>query len=202
LRADLAAFLDADSDFRAETGAVPTAFERRVEPTPVGEVSITGFVDRIDRTTDGSAVYVIDYKTGRADDYEQATPADPFLGGRYLQLPAYVLAGAGAETLQGMYWFITSRGEFKRVVYEETASNRERFDSTVGAIVDGMRAGAFPAVSGVEDDFYNTFDNCRYCAFDRACARRRVYEFEAKQSDPAVQPWHRVAATARGEIQT
>jgi hypothetical protein len=202
LRADLAAFLDHDSDFRIETGAVPANFELRVPPTPVHDVNVTGFVDRIDRTPDGSAAYVIDYKTGKADDYENKTPSDPFLGGTLLQLPVYVLAAHDAEKVEAMYWFVTARGEFKRVPYVETASSRERFEETIGAILDGMRGGAFPAVSGQEDDFYKSFDNCRWCAFDRLCARRRVYEFDAKQSDTSMALWHRVAATARGDSNT
>jgi hypothetical protein len=202
LRADLAAFLDHDSDFRNETGAVPANFELRVPPTPVHDVNVTGFVDRIDRTPDGSAAYVIDYKTGKADDYENKTSSDPFLGGRLLQLPVYVLAARDAERVQAMYWFVTGRGEFKRVPYVETASSRERFNDTIGAILEGMRGGAFPAVSGQEDDFYKSFDNCRWCEFDRLCSRRRVYEFDAKQTDTSMEPWHRVAAAARGETST
>jgi hypothetical protein len=112
-----------------------------------------------------------------------------------------VLAAAGDEPVQALHAFGVGGGEFKRVVYDETPSNRARFESTVSAIVDGMRSGAFPAESGSEDDFYNTFDNCRLCAFHRLCARRRVYEFDAKQSDPSMQSWHRVSATARGESQ-
>ena len=61
-----------------------------------------------------------------------------------------------------------------------------------------MQAGAFPAVPGDEDDFYNSFDNCRYCDFTRICSRRRVYESQAKAADPDILAWFDVAEAARG----
>jgi ATP-dependent helicase/DNAse subunit B len=200
LRADLTAFLDHDSDFRIETGAVPADFELRVPSTPLGEVNLTGFVDRIDRSPDGAQAFVIDYKTGRADD-DRSNATDPFLGGKRLQLPVYVLAAAGATRIQALYWFISRRGEFKQVIYEESPPNRRRFESTVQAILHGVRAGSFPAVPGSEQEFYGSFENCHYCAFDRLCTRRRMYEFRDKQEDPGLEAWHGVGATARGELQ-
>jgi ATP-dependent helicase/nuclease subunit B len=199
MRADLTAFLDHDSDFRVETGAVPAQFELRVPPTPLGDIKLTGFVDRIDRSPDGSQAFVIDYKTGRAKEYDKANAADPFLAGTKLQLPVYVLAAAGAEQVQALYWFVTAQGEFKRVNYDETPEKRERFENTVKSIIQGVRAGSFPAVPGLEDEFYGGFANCRYCDYDRLCGRRRTYEHQEKQDDVELNPWRAVAASARGE---
>jgi RecB family exonuclease len=199
MRADLTAFLDYDSDFRAETGAVPADFELRVPATPGATVNLTGFVDRIDRSPDGSAAFVIDYKTGRADD--ELNAADTFMGGTKLQLPVYVLAAAGATRIEALYWFISRRGEFKRVTYHENPVNRQRFERTLQAILDGVRAGSFPAVPGPEKEYYGSFDNCHYCAFDRLCTRRRMYEFQEKQADVGLNAWRTVGSTARGEPQ-
>ena len=64
---------------------------------------------------------------------------------------------------------------------------------------DGIGAGAFPAVSGEDDEFYAKFENCRYCDYDRICSRRRDLEMAAKEGDPAVGPWLRVEQAALGE---
>ncbi len=202
LRADLATFLEQDSSFREETGAVPAAFEQSVPPTPQGGVMLRGFVDRIDRTPDGERAWVIDYKTGSAREFEGLGPDDPFLGGTKLQLPVYVLAAADAREVQALYWFISRRGGFEKLPYARSAESQRRFEATVQAIVEGARAGAFPAVPGEENEFYGGFDNCRFCDFDRICSRRRLYEQQDKQDDPALEPWRRVAAVARGEEQT
>ena len=66
IRADLAQFLEQDTLFRRETGAVPSQFEVAIPVREVGGVRLRGFVDRIDRTPDGSRAWVIDYKTGSA----------------------------------------------------------------------------------------------------------------------------------------
>jgi len=197
LRADLEAFLEQDGDFRAGTGAVPAAFELRLQPVPLDDVTLSGFVDRIDRTPDGRRAFVIDYKTGSSRSFQSAGP-DPFAGGTRLQLPVYVLAAADVEEVQAIYWFVTRREDFKQVSYDETPANRERFESTVRAILHGVRTGAYPAVPGDEDDYYGGFENCKYCDFDRLCSRRRLYEEQDKRADPALAPWHRVAETARG----
>lgn len=201
LHADLAAFLEHDSDFRAQTGAVPSAFELRLQPTAVAGVLLSGHVDRLDRSPDGRRAWVIDYKTGSAGDYETAAE-DPFAGGTRLQLPVYVLAAAGAEEVQALYWFVSRRADFRQVHYEDTPANRQRFEETLRAILAGLRAGSFPAVPGEENDFYGGFEKCRYCDFDRLCSRRRVYELQAKWEDTSLRPWRRVGETARGEVQT
>jgi RecB family exonuclease len=199
LRADLALFLEADSDFRERTGAVPTAFEHRLQPQALGEISLTGFVDRIDITKDGRHAYVIDYKTGSASEYAKADAGDPFVGGTKLQLPVYTLAASEAESVQALYWFISRRGGFEQISYDESPATRARFEATVRAVLDGMHTGAFPAVPGDDDEFHGGYTNCRYCDFDRICSRRRMVEHQEKHADPALHPWLRVAFVARGE---
>jgi hypothetical protein len=199
LRADLAAFLEHDSDFRMATGAVPLEFELRIPPTALGSVTLSGLVDRLDSTPDGKNAWVIDYKTGSTSEYERMVADDPFAGGTKLQLPFYVLAAGGAEQVRALYWFISRRGEFALISYDETAANRQRFQAVVQSILDARRAGSFPAVPGDENDYYGGFDNCRYCQFDRLCSRRRTYELQEKWQDPGMTPWRRIGEIARGE---
>jgi hypothetical protein len=202
IRADLATFLEEDAAFRRQTGALPAEFEAAIPGVTIAGATLRGFVDRIDRSPDGKIAWVIDYKTGRAKEFEKIGPADPFAGGTKLQLPTYVQAGRGAEEVHATYWFITHKGEFSFKGYEPTLELQQLFERTVGAIVEGVRGGAFPAVSGQEDEFYGGYENCKFCDFDRICSRRRDDELAEKlgnQENSDLTHWLRVAAVARRE---
>jgi RecB family exonuclease len=196
---DLARFLDADTAFRRETGAVPAAFEVPIPEVQVAGVALRGVADRVDRTPDGGRAWVIDYKTGSMSDFSKIKPEDPLAGGTKLQLPVYLGAVRDAAEAHSLYWFITQRGNFKRIPYEPTARNQKLLKRTLEAVVLGIRAGAFLAWPGEEDTFSGGFKNCTFCDFARICSRRRDEEFEAKSQDPAADPWLAVARAARGE---
>jgi RecB family exonuclease len=194
---DLRLFLRHDNVFRWNTGAVPTAFEQAIPETEVAGVRLRGYVDRIDRTPDGEKAWIIDYKSGSSYDTNDMT-TDVLAGGQKLQLPVYLSAADAAEAY-AMYWFITQKGGFEQVEYLNTPENRERFEATLTAILDAIRAGSFPAIPNDEDEFRGGFRNCGYCDFDRICSRRRDLEQQAKSRDAGVAPWQNVALTARGE---
>lgn len=200
IRADLVTFLEKDSDYRIEQGVVPVAFEHRLQPTEVGQVTVSGYIDRIDRSPDGKKAFVIDYKTGSSKRFDM-TDEDPFSAGTKLQMPIYSLAAAGAEEIHAAYWFITSAGDFQQLPYVASAENTRRFEDTLDAVVGAMKAGAFPAVPGDEVEFYNSFKNCGYCDFTRICSSRRSYEIQQKSADSDILAWFEVGAVARGERQ-
>ncbi len=199
IRADLEAFLEADTAFRRETGAVPFAFEHAMTGVEIAGVAFRGYIDRIDRTPDGAVAWVIDYKSGGTFGYPDPDGDDPFGGGAKLQLPVYVRAVEDAAETRAMYWFITRKGGFARRLYVPTPEREERFEQTVQAITAGIRAGAFPAVPGNEDG--PTFKNCKFCDFDRVCPRRRADNLEAKEGDPRLGPWFAVGRVAREETE-
>jgi hypothetical protein len=201
LRADLLTFLERDAEFRLETGARPAAFEYRIPETEVEGIALRGIVDRIDRTPDGRKAWVIDYKTGRTDYYKDiGSDADPVMGGTKLQLPVYLAAVADAEEASALYWFITSAGEFRRIEFANTPANLQRYRETLSSILDGIRAGAFPAIPGEEDTRPGrSFQNCAFCDFTRVCSVRRDDELQTKGNDAALRPWAAVGRTARGE---
>ncbi len=202
LHAELAAFLDHDTAFRIETGARPVAFEQPIPEQDYGGIHLRGFVDRIDATPDGRKAWVLDYKTGSAYSYRGMTPEDPLAGGSKLQLPAYSFAVPDAETVETFYWFISSAGEFARLAFKPTPQNMARFDDTLGAILAGVRAGAFPPVPGDEDSRRpGGFVNCTYCDFAHLCSTRRADEFESKRGDPAIDAWAAVQRVATREPQ-
>jgi ATP-dependent helicase/nuclease subunit B len=202
IRADLVAFLERDTDFRRATGAVPTKFEVSVPEVEIAGVRLRGYADRIDETPDKRAAWVIDYKSGSVRPFEGLkNPADPLLGGTKLQLPVYLTAAPAGSSQTGVYWFITRRADFVQYEYHPTPENQERFSQTLRAIVDGIASGAFPAVSGEEDERYGGFANCSYCDFNRLCSRRRDNEISAKLGDGRLAPWLAVGQKARGEQQ-
>lgn len=199
IRADLALFLEEDTKLRQHTGAVPAEFEASIPETEVGGVTLRGRVDRIDRTPDGSYAWVIDYKTGSLrDEFKSITTDNPLAGGTKLQLPTYLAAVADAENAQGLYWFITRKGNYESVCYTPSPENDELFRHTLEAIVNGIRSGSFPAVPNEENEFFGSFENCGFCDFDRICSRRRDYEQAAKKNHPDAVPWTNVAQVATG----
>ena len=200
LRADMSAFLDQDSLFRAETGAVPTDFEKDLPPDPDAAVPMRGFVDRIDWTPDRSSAWIIDYKTGSTSAYEGVKPEDPLAGGTKLQLPAYLAAASEAKDVTPLYWFISAAGKFTRLPFDASEENIARYRRTLEVIIDGVRGGAFPVVPGDENTFYGAWNNCRYCDFNRLCSRRRDDELNQKLEDPSLRPWLGVGETARGGL--
>jgi hypothetical protein len=197
LHADLTAFLDSDNAFRAQTGAVPAQLEASIPITEHAGLQLSGFVDRIDVAPNGDA-WVLDYKTGSSRTYEEIEN-DPLRDGTALQLPVYLTAVPDAPHAQAAYWFISRRGGFKMIPYTSAPDVHNRFLNTLASINDGVRAGAFPAVPGEWNDFYNVFDNCRFCDFDRLCSRRRDEEAQDKAGDAALVPWMQVGRAARGE---
>jgi len=198
IRADLAMFLQADTAFRRRTGAVPEAFEAAIPETEIAGVRLRGIVDRIDKTPDGRAAWVIDYKTGSAVPFSKIK-ADPLVGGTKLQLPTYLAAVGDAEQAKALYWFITRKGEFEEIQYEPDSARDERFRRTLVTILNGIRSGVFPAVPKEDNEFRGNFDNCVYCEYDRICSRRRDHEFAAKADDTATKPWSDVANAASKE---
>jgi RecB family exonuclease len=200
IKADLRRFLDEDTAFRRRTGAIPAQFESQIPETEVAGVTLRGVVDRVDLTPDGKSAWVIDYKTGSNREYKETiTPEDPLAGGKRLQLPVYLAAAGEAREAHAAYWFVTQKGGFEFVHYDPSIEQTTAFERTLRAIVDGIRAGSFPAVSGDDNDFYGKFTNCRYCEYDRICSRRRDYEGAAKQDDPGTSPWRAIEVAALGK---
>jgi RecB family exonuclease len=199
IKADLRRFLEEDTLFRQQTGAVPSQFEANIPETEIAGVTLKGVVDRVDVTPDGKQAWVIDYKSGGIGDFKDIKPEDPLAGGKKLQLPVYMKAAPDAEEVHALYWFITQKGGFESIEYDPSPERSDAFERTLEAILAGVQAGSFPAVPGEDNEFYGKFDNCRYCDFDRMCSRRRDIEIAAKEADEAVEPWRGVKLAATGE---
>ncbi|HEY3082746.1 MAG TPA: PD-(D/E)XK nuclease family protein, partial [Chloroflexota bacterium] len=204
--ADLRGLLLADQAWRVEQGLVPARFEQefglRDDAWPAlalaadgAQLRFGGKIDRIDLDPVRRRAFVYDYKTGRGDDYEKVAD-DPVLAGRHLQLALYtraVRANLGSDyAVEGAYWFVTSRGGFKRhALPDDPARVDARLDEAVDLIARGVRGGLFPQAPGEADR--GSFKNCRHCDFDRVCPAGRDDHWQEKQADPGYAFYRRLA---------
>lgn len=194
---ELLDFLDTDDELRAERRSVPYAAEYSFgfadSPALEGlwagrRMQLRGSVDRVDLTEDGGLL-VIDYKGGSKRPFE-GMEANPLNDGRRLQLPLYARAVAerldrpGART--GLYW-LTKVNEIKEMVLDENLESH--LEDAVGAALDGIGEGLFPGVPGEVVGWPRlSFENCKYCDFDRICPTDRQSEWERVQADDALTP--------------
>lgn len=204
LRSDLSTYLRYDARDRAERGVQPRYTEQTfggddttwppvVIEVPGGHLSFRGRIDRVDLSADGRRAEVHDYKTG-ADRYKELEK-DPVKGGQTLQLALYReavrAALRGVESIGARYALVTARGEFKSVRVDERADVDARLRTVLSEIATGIATGSFPQVPGEEDR--SSFENCRYCPYDRVCPAGRNLGWERKQADPKVQPFLNLA---------
>jgi ATP-dependent helicase/nuclease subunit B len=149
---------------------------------------LNGRIDRLEWSSKGSGMRVVDYKTGGTYG---APKDDTVQGGRALQLPLYLLA-AGRLLDQppqaglAQYFYPTRRGDFKRSEFHGAALGADGADVVplLGSLLRGIRSGDFHAEPG----------DCRYCDFDGLCDSSRELIRERKENDPRA-----IAVTERRE---
>jgi CRISPR/Cas system-associated exonuclease Cas4 (RecB family) len=141
-------------------------------------VQLRGAVHRIDLTDDGG-VLVIDYKGGSGRAFS-GLAENPLDDGRRLQLPLY--ARAVAERLgrtgprTGAYW-LTKANEVRPIDLDD--SLEEELEQAVGAVLDGIGDGLFPGRPGDVVGWPRlSFENCKFCDFDRICPTDRQSEWD------------------------
>jgi hypothetical protein len=198
--ADLDRFLRADSDHRVAHGTRPVAAELAfgLAHSDLGTVAIAlpdgrsvhfrGLADRVDMGDDGT-IHVVDYKTGGYRSYVGLSEDEPDAGGQRLQLAVY---GQAARMLRATpdapvlaeYWFVSAKGEFKRIGYRVTPDVLAKVSATIGTLVDGIEAGVFPSYPTAASS--SPFIECPCCDPDGLGVSDLRRAFEAKRSDPAL----------------
>ena len=154
-----------------------------------------GAADRIDLTEDGG-LRVIDYKTGRPDDYRALSPDNPDDRGTHLQLVVYGVAARAYRQepqapVTAEYWFVGDRPGLTTIGYEVTDEVLARVGTTLATIVDGIEQGVFPARPTANSS--DPFVRCRYCDPDGLGATDRRRAWERKRRDPALVGYARLA---------
>lgn len=207
---DLSNFLDEDSEYRNETGAVPAFLEGEFgyagQPQaffilPDGrEIALRGRIDRVDLCPD--AVVVIDYKTGKHNSgetnqqYTKLSESNPHGEGRRLQLPLY-LKGALAllgerdfKSARAMYWFVTASSDFYRREFALSEKSFSLIKDALTVVCDGIAEGVFPAaphkpgMSGV---------TCGWCNPDGFGPSKHGRTADNKHANPALRGWLEIA---------
>ncbi|HWQ24381.1 MAG TPA: PD-(D/E)XK nuclease family protein [Gaiellaceae bacterium] len=143
---------------------------------------LAGKIDRLDFEP-GGPFRVVDYKTGSGS---QLPKGGQLKGGRALQLPLYILAGAlllGVEPGQGeaAYHLVSRRGGLRQLVFRggDLEARRDELEQVLGRILDGIAGGDFHPEPAP--------DTCRYCNFQDLCDVGRQRIRERKQGDARVQ---------------
>ncbi len=144
-------------------------------------VRFKGKIDRIDVSSEGSRVRVIDYKTGKLGIDRH----DSLCGGEALQLPIYLLAAArmtecDVPNVEARYVNVNPFGPpwigFSGLALQ---AQSEAFNTVIGTIVSGIHSGHFfPYPQGK--------DKCDYCAVKPACSHGVSVIWERKAGDPLV----------------
>jgi ATP-dependent helicase/nuclease subunit B len=146
-----------------------------------------GSADRVDVGDDGT-IHVVDYKTGKSDDFRALGPDNPDERGTKLQLPVYGMAarqfvGRPDAAVQARYWFISDREGFRRIGYAVDDRVLARVGATLATIVEGIERGAFPARPDASGTPWVT---CPYCDPDGLGVADLRRDWERKRNHPAI----------------
>lgn len=199
LLADLELFLDYDQELRREHRSKPLRTELsfampgrgRSEPVTVrlGDgrtLRLQGAIDRVDCTADGGLI-VIDYKTGRHDDYLILKPDNPTGNGARLQLLLYAAAAqelfnSPDAEVHAMYWFVTTKGGFKQCGYNVDRAVNKAGQPVLANVANGISQGVFPLRP--EKPGWRQWISCRYCEPDGLGTRDQWNDWKRKRLAP------------------
>lgn len=216
---DLERFLDADDAHRRTHGTNPLEAELAfgLPGDRLGAVAIAlpdgravrfrGRADRVDvgDAGHGHTIHVVDYKSGRTTGFEGLCAEDPDLRGTKLQLAVYGAAGqrvarmtegTEAGVVHAEYWFVSSKGDFKRVGYDVTPEVLTRVGRNLAVMVAGIEAGVFPARPVASSTAI--WVDCHPCDPDALGVTELRRSWERKRTDPALAPYANLAEPLTG----
>jgi ATP-dependent helicase/nuclease subunit B len=132
---------------------------------------------------------VLDYKTGKADDFRGLDADDPDQAGQLLQLPVYGAAArqhahAPDAPVLAEYWFVSDRGDFVTEGYEVTPEVLAKVGVTLGTIVSGIEGGVFAARPSAKSTAI--YVECHACDPDGLGAVDLRGAWDRKRNDPAL----------------
>ena len=199
LLADLELFINHDQEFRTTHRSKPLRTELSFampgrghsEPVTVRlddgrALRLQGAIDRVDRAIDGGLI-VIDYKTGKPDDYQILEPDNPTGNGTRLQLLLYAAAaqeliGSPDSEVRAMYWFVTTKGGFNQCGYNVDRAVSAAGQPVLTSVVDGISKGVFPLRP--EKPGWRQWISCPYCEPDGLGTRDQWDDWQRKRLDP------------------
>ncbi|MCF7810018.1 PD-(D/E)XK nuclease family protein [bacterium] len=179
LKAFLKAEIDAESDFNFIDAEVTVKQELTLKTdTVLFTFNLTGKIDRIDRSSNGKSIRIIDYKTGN----KPSKPED-FKSGTNLQLPLYLMAiiarypDVELNESSAEYLHIGTEGNIKSLIMRGTwlSENETELGKIVRVLISSIRAGLFPAIPEKT--------KCSNCSAQYLCDFRSRKSFEYKRDD-------------------
>ena len=180
---DLRFYLNLEAEATARTpvalevpfGMEPDPLEplSQLEPVILGEVPLSGRIDRIDRLPDGYAV--VDYKTGKSLRVTRTTLYDR---GRLLQHGLYALVAEQllGKVVQSSYYFVRQGAEQAWVHYP--SPDRDQLLKVLEQVLEPLASGAFTPTHQRDKD-------CTFCEYHSACHEHNQDRQTRKLENPA-----------------
>jgi len=146
--------------------------------TPAGSFRLEGFMDRVDLSSDGKRLRVLDYKTGSSEGFKK----DSVKEGTKIQMPLYLWACRslypGAEPTSAVYEFLTAKGNYGSIGFDasDPKSIEEPLKALLTTAAEAVEKGLFPAAA-------KACDRCDYRTLCGPGAERRG---EKKREDGKV----------------
>jgi RecB family exonuclease len=154
--------------FRAERirdpQVIPTYFElgfgvseeenNPFDPAPMplngDTLFLQGKIDRVDRHAETGALTIWDYKTGKAESYDES---DPLQKGKTLQwaLYAYAMEALTGETVERSGYFFANTTEVGARISFDPAPHRAETRQILDALRNLTRTGTFPVTPRLKD---------------------------------------------------
>lgn len=145
---------------------------------------LQGRMDRVDISSDGSRLRVVDYKSGSSTGVSK----NSVKAGTKLQLPFYLWAlqnlFSDKEAKEALYDYITRKGGYRQVPFTpQTPTEIKDILSQVLTTVDSsVENGSFPAV-GLE---------CDHCDYNRLCGTGMKARGERKREDNKIRSYYQL----------
>ena len=144
--------------------------------TAAGTFRLEGYMDRVDLSSDGKALRVVDYKSGSKEGFKN----DSVKEGTKIQMPLYLWACRtlypGKAPEEAVYEFLTAKGDYGKVTFEakDPAKVEEPLRVLLTTAAEAVEQGLFPAAAKA----------CERCDYRTLCGPGAERRGERKRQDP------------------